>query len=296
MGKHAYLIMAHNEFEVLGRLLRMLDYCDNDIYLHIDKKTKCESLERFQEMVKCSKLYIVPRRRVYWGDMSQIRCEYDLLETAVTGKYEYYHLLSGVDMPLKSQRIIHDFLDNCTDEFISNHTEGMYGDEFLYKVQYYFPFQKFIGNGKVDGNGVREYYLRKLSEWQYRLLMLQKEKGVDRTQRDNVTYYKGNNWFSITHDFAEYVLKRKKDIFRRYRYTNAADEIFLPTLAMNSQFQDRVVKDCLRKIDWQRGTPYEFTWKEKEELENAPEFFVRKLSYTREPRLVEWLYERLQEK
>ena len=38
MGRHAYLVMAHNEFELLGQLLELLDYEENDIYLHIDKK------------------------------------------------------------------------------------------------------------------------------------------------------------------------------------------------------------------------------------------------------------------
>lgn len=38
--KHAYLIMAHNEWELLNKLINALDYSDNDIYLHIDKKSK----------------------------------------------------------------------------------------------------------------------------------------------------------------------------------------------------------------------------------------------------------------
>lgn len=38
MGKHAYLIMAHNQWEVLAQLLEVIDDPRNDIYLHIDKK------------------------------------------------------------------------------------------------------------------------------------------------------------------------------------------------------------------------------------------------------------------
>lgn len=36
--KHAYLIMAHNDIPLLRKLIEILDYPDNDIYLHIDKK------------------------------------------------------------------------------------------------------------------------------------------------------------------------------------------------------------------------------------------------------------------
>ena len=38
MGRHAYLIMAHNQFDLLCKLIRELDYELNDIYIHIDKK------------------------------------------------------------------------------------------------------------------------------------------------------------------------------------------------------------------------------------------------------------------
>ena len=38
--KHAYLIMAANEFEEILVLLKALDYEDNAIFLHIDKKAE----------------------------------------------------------------------------------------------------------------------------------------------------------------------------------------------------------------------------------------------------------------
>ena len=36
--KHAYLIIAHNEFEILKRLIQALDDERNDIYIHFDRK------------------------------------------------------------------------------------------------------------------------------------------------------------------------------------------------------------------------------------------------------------------
>ena len=43
--KHAFLIIAHNEYPVLEVLLSMLDDERNDIYLHIDKR----ATELFQQ-------------------------------------------------------------------------------------------------------------------------------------------------------------------------------------------------------------------------------------------------------
>lgn len=38
--KHAYLIMAHHEFEVLGKLVQAIDDKRNDIFIHFDGKLK----------------------------------------------------------------------------------------------------------------------------------------------------------------------------------------------------------------------------------------------------------------
>ena len=37
MKKHAILIMAHNQFKILEKLVQQLDHARNDIYIHIDK-------------------------------------------------------------------------------------------------------------------------------------------------------------------------------------------------------------------------------------------------------------------
>lgn len=44
--KHAFLIIAHNEYPVLEVLLSMLDDERNDIYLHIDKRATTVSANK----------------------------------------------------------------------------------------------------------------------------------------------------------------------------------------------------------------------------------------------------------
>ncbi len=39
-SKHAYCIIAHNNFNQLQILIDMLDDARNDIFVHIDKKVK----------------------------------------------------------------------------------------------------------------------------------------------------------------------------------------------------------------------------------------------------------------
>ena len=42
--KHAYLILVHNDFEILGQLIRAIDDERNDIYIHFDRKIHFRSV------------------------------------------------------------------------------------------------------------------------------------------------------------------------------------------------------------------------------------------------------------
>ena len=58
MEKHAYLIVAHNNFYILERLVKLLDYEFNDIYIHIDKKVKDFRFNYFKNIVTKSKIFL----------------------------------------------------------------------------------------------------------------------------------------------------------------------------------------------------------------------------------------------
>lgn len=109
--KHAFLIIAHNEYPILEVLLSMLDDERNDIYLHIDKRAVAlyQKIKGFK--TKKAGFYLIEKSiKVYWGDISLVKAEYLLFETALkNGTYVYYHLLSGTDLPIKSQDYIHEF-------------------------------------------------------------------------------------------------------------------------------------------------------------------------------------------
>lgn len=108
-NKHAFLIIAHNKFDQLQLLLDLLDDKRNDIYVHIDKKVRC-----FPHLyTKFAGLNILKNRiDVRWGDVSQIETEILLFETALrNGDYNCFHLISGVDLPIKSNDYIHNFIN-----------------------------------------------------------------------------------------------------------------------------------------------------------------------------------------
>ncbi len=286
--------MAHNEFHMLKKLITELDDDRNDIFIHIDKKTKFIDEDEIASWATKSKVTFIQRRRIYWGHYSIVECELELLREATKGGYHYYHLISGVDFPLKDQNFIHEFFDEENSEFIDYHTYGENGDFFLYKIKYYYPFLKIAGKGPFDGPGRKQALIREIAGFQQKLVDFQEKHGVDRTQGYNDrTIYKGTQWFSITHDFAEYILSNEGLISKQYRMTNGPDEFFVSNLAMNSQFAGRVKRNDLREIDWLRGEPYEYTIDDLDLLMASDKLFARKISYNRNPELVDALIEYL---
>lgn len=48
--KHAMLIMAHKQFEIFEKLMMQLDHERNDLYIHIDRKSRGFEQARFEHM------------------------------------------------------------------------------------------------------------------------------------------------------------------------------------------------------------------------------------------------------
>ena len=133
VGKHAFLVMAPGTMRVLHTLMRILDDGRNDIFIHMDAK-RVDGMNIACWLLSVRQgIFLVPRIRVTWGGYSQIACEINLLNSAVAkGHYSYYHLLSGQDLPIKSQDKIHSFFDSCGNKegsFALKTTTGTIGEE-----------------------------------------------------------------------------------------------------------------------------------------------------------------------
>lgn len=102
--KHAFLVIAHNEPQVLMALLRQLDATDFDVYLHIDAKAVEMQKQFATYKPHHGGFHFLPQHLdICWGDIAQVEVEMLLFKTAAQqGPYAYYHLLSGVDLLLKT--------------------------------------------------------------------------------------------------------------------------------------------------------------------------------------------------
>ena len=288
MKKHAYLIIAHTQPELLKKLLKKLDDERNDIYLHIDSKAKDYPLDEIAAVVKRSKCIFTERTDVKWGSYSQIHCEMILLKEAVKEEHAYYHLLSGMDLPIKSQDEIHAFFEMHEGlEFVDEDLPKI-SEAALSRVKY---THKFYGKA-----GTMADVLGALSSKGQKLL------GVDRTKKyEGIVFQKGRNWFSITHGLAKRVVEKEDWIKEVFDKSVCGDELFLQTVARNSEFAKNIcnpntmpeIPDT-RYIDWERGSnnnPYVFKASDYEELMNAKALFARKFDLNIDKAIVEKLCE-----
>lgn len=233
--KHAFLIIAHNEYPVLEVLLSMLDDERNDIYLHIDKR----ATELFQQIkkVKMQKagFYLIENPiKVYWGDISQVQVEYLLFETALShGPYAYYHLLSGTDLPIKSQDYIHAFFQqNAGKEFVGFWQDAAHQRDLERKVFRYYFFTKRLKD--------KEHLLHGITAL-IRNLILAVQKISHYRRKQTFEFKKGGNWISITENAVKYLLQYKEIVLNRMKYTLCADEILFKLFYGTLLFE----KECI---------------------------------------------------
>ena len=129
---HAYLIVAHNNPRILVKLLKALDYENNDIFLHIDKKAHNLLIHLNDVKLKNAKLFIFSRVNVKWGHYSLILVEKELLTESTKTFHDYYHLISGVDLPIKNHKEIEDFFSTNNGREFVEIIEG-YSKRKIYK-------------------------------------------------------------------------------------------------------------------------------------------------------------------
>lgn len=286
--KHAYLIIAHNNFYTLSRLISMLDHERNDIFLHIDKKVENPPFEKLNKLVKKGRLIITKRIDVRWGHSTQVDCEMLLLKAAVkTDDYDYLHLISGVDLPIKSQDYILDFFDRNPDK---QFLQVGWAEKHMWRLSKYSFFtgsKKQTLITKLAGN-VADILNEKLN--------------VDRLKKyGNIKVVKTSNWFSITGDCARYLVSKSRFIKRLTRHTTCADEMFLGTVIFNSPFAHQVYNPeqswdghmrYIDRINNVGSSPHTLVMADKDELDNTEMLFARKFDEDVDEDIIEYIYKK----
>ena len=287
-GRQAFLVLAHEVNSVFTALIQMLDHPETDIFIHMDEKNTSYNPAETLKLVKYSRIFHTPRIKVSWGAYSQTEAELILLEAATSkGHYGHYHLLSGADLSIKKVNEIIDFFKHHDgEEFVSFRSDTF---EHPRWVKYYHLFQECSGRRTSPIiNGIHKL-----------CILLQMITGVHRNKCIN--FQKGSQWFSITDEFARYILSKRDWISKTFAYTLHSEEIFLQTLTLNSEFinnlyhkefDDDILSSSMRLIDWKRkprpqNSPYTFRVQDLDEIKDSPAMFARKFSPSVDAEIIE---------
>jgi hypothetical protein len=226
----AYLILAHNEPELLKRLVNRLDHPGAYFYIHFDTKFSSLSLQEFfssRDNVK-----IISKYSIFWMGFRMIEATIELLSMAYsTRRHKYYVLLSGQDYPVKSNEYIYDFLSKTDKDFIDFNRVEDHRDNIREKLQFYHFYDNPLYNPRAANRN-------KFFVWLYFGLHKKLSRFLPRRRfyKDMKPYF-GPQWFILSHDTVGYVLSfiRENPGYMKFmKYTEGPDEIFFPTIILNS--------------------------------------------------------------
>lgn len=269
MSRHAYLILAHSDIPLLKTLVGCLDDSRNDIFVHWDAKSGALPALR----TEYARLKFTDRRiNVNWAGYSMVEAEYVLFKEAfAAGPYAYYHLISGVDLPIQSQDSIHAACARqAGTEFIAFAPATK--AEIGFRVQHRFLFPEEFRTRNILKRGLRFLHL--------------KAQDLLHRKRTDIAVSKGSQWCSVTQDFVAYLIGQEgfvKDLFYR---TFCPDELFVQTVCKHSPFAGKVkeaeseFEGNMRFIKWKDGTLLPLGDDDLPVLLASDRWFARKFSGT----------------
>lgn len=303
--RNAYLIIAHNNWDILAMLIGQLNSKNNGIYIHINSLVEAPDLGELKKNSSKSKVVFVERKEIIWGLYGVDEAIYELLRTArKDGDYDYYHLISGVDVPIKSNSQIESFL--IENEWNNQSAEGYRTNYIIchkpFNKTEYFPVCNY--NLFVNQWRNRNPLLRKLAKGSALVFnYLQSFIGINRLGEIKERLYKGDAFWSITEELVDYFIENEqwaRDNFSKYTF--APEEYIFPTLAMSSKYSSSIyipnkktTRANMRCIDFSRGKPYVWRFSDFDELINSPGFFARKFDPKVDAGIIDVLYEYLKQ-
>lgn len=228
--KHAFLIIAHNEFGILQRLISALDDERIDIFVHIDRKVR--NLPHLH-VEKSGLFFVKDRVDVRWGHISQIECEYALFKEAYKpGRYVFYHLISGVHLPLKDINEILAYYDFWRGKIILPHLDCNDTYQMDLKVRRYNLFIKWFGYGPQWLQRCVQLFWRVNQKFQEAL-------GITYNKEKN--FRVSSNWVSLPEDALSYLISVNIEAMRLFRYSFCGDEWFAATMLFRSHLRGDIV-------------------------------------------------------
>lgn len=272
--KISILILA---FKNPGQLRKLVDVLKKDfeVYIHFDKTSAIPDSFRESE----PHVHVLENRHAsYWGSHNTLLAVLELLKAANADGSDYNILISGQDLPIKSNKEIISFITNNYRDYLHHFPlpDNQWGfDGGINRVDLFWETKYNAKN-----------FIEKWMHIPYRGLfaMIRKaQKTLHLKRRIPFDLYGGSFSLNFTKEATNYILNLIAEnpwFLRRFKYTRCADEIFFNTLLLAFDYPGKgdIINDDIRFADWKSGPAYPkvLTIDDFERCINATQIFGRK--------------------
>jgi hypothetical protein len=279
--KIAVLMLVHRNEDQVNKLVDYLSR-DFDIYMHIDKRSNLHIKPK-------DNIFVFKKYKVYWCSFNIIKATLHILQAAYQKKYDRYVLLSGMDLPIKTNKEILEFFEKNRDiEYIHNEkvpTSFWEGRGFERLTEYY---PNILSR---ERNSIILKRIDKINNKIFKFISKIKKRPID------YVFYGGSQWFNITNDCVKKIfeyLEEDKKYMKRYEYTHTSDELFFQTIICNIP-ELKIINDPLRYIDFGTGPEHPRVMREEDykQLVESDALFARKFDPSIDIKIIELIYERI---
>lgn len=277
--KQAILITAYKDLDFITRIISVFDDCFT-FFIHVDKKCK----EDNSVLLKYKNVFLYNKYRIEWGGSNHLMAILLLINEAhKTGQFEYFHLITGSDYPIKPLSEFKSFFEMHKNEnymeYFQLPRKNWGEDGGLKRIQYFW-----FGLNRVDVRGKCWELIRTSLRVQKKLRLKRKFGFFDEK------LWAGGTYWSLSKGAIEafvVFIEKNPDYIRRFRCTSIAEEIFMQTVLINLNIP--VNNNFLRYIDWGEdgANPVTLTEKDFNKIINSDSFFARKLDSKISEKLLE---------
>lgn len=232
MHYKVYLILAHKKPEQLYNLISLLQDDSSFFFIHIDKKVDIDLFKNKAQFKQC--FFIKKRVECYWGNYSLVQATLNAIEEVnVFMEHNFpedsYHciMLSGEDLPLKSNNELSVYLQKQTEVSFLHHWELPYknwwkGGFFRFESLFLFNAIKYP----------KTHYWSNRIISNLRLDFLFPMNQIKSIFPDFV-FYGASQWMILSKGMITNILEfshNNQNFNRCFKYVLAPDETYFPSL------------------------------------------------------------------
>lgn len=270
------LIHAHDNLELLNRLVDTIASENHSIYVNVDLKADLD-LTKISSKVRL----IRNRIKIQWGGFSQVLAVLNSLREIEKNENNYEHVIfiSGQHFPIVANNVI---------------------DERLLSGNEYICVRPIDGTARVADRYEKFHFgLGTINVILSSLVNALVKKGP--LPNGYVPYW-GSQWWVLSQECIQYILdftERDSSFLNYFRFSMCCDEIFFQTIIMNSKFKQRIVNNNFLYLDWTdcskglTSSPNVLSPKDFNKIIQSESLFCRKVACPQSNPLLEMLLDNI---